>query len=228
MDEVDEVVVDNMLMHSGVPGSVTHSEHLSSPEAPSHGQQTDQSETFTAGTGTGTRSEGLFERFPLLTWLRWRAWPALVGVFTLRFFEPKMEEHYRKEVWYTSKSLAIYTALFFVINWILGVIVVPRPLVTPDRFFYWCMAPLSTLPLPFFIIYDFPQNRPIFYQCYLAWSTWIWGLYQILFLFVVSLVYGLIILTISLGICVASIRRVKRCSRVTTKTSSVHSSTPPH
>ncbi|KZT34639.1 hypothetical protein SISSUDRAFT_1052488 [Sistotremastrum suecicum HHB10207 ss-3] len=182
LDEVDEVVVDNMLMHSGVPGSVTHSEHLSSPEAPSHGQQTDQSETFTAGTGTGARSEGLFERFPLLTWLRWRVWPALVGVFTLRFFEPKMEEHYRKEVWYTSKSLAIYTALFYVINWILGVIVVPRPLVTADRYFYWCMAPLSTLPLPFLIIYDFPQNRPIFYQIYLAWSTWIWGLYQILFL----------------------------------------------
>ena len=42
--------------------------------------------------------------------------------------------------------------------------------------------PVLTFPMFFLVAYDFPRDRPYFYQTYLAFSTWLWAVYQILFM----------------------------------------------
>ena len=43
----------------------------------------------------------------------------------------------RKETWFTSKSLALYSSLFFVINWILVIALGIRPFSLSDKIVFY-------------------------------------------------------------------------------------------
>jgi hypothetical protein len=55
----------------------------------------------------------------------------------------------RREVWATSKSLAFYSALFFVCNWILAVAFGTRPFKNQDKAFTYGVRRDSSIPSPF-------------------------------------------------------------------------------
>lgn len=61
--------------------------------------------------------------------------------------------------------------------------------VTHDNILSLQVAPALTFPLFFFVAYDFPRDRPVFYQIYLTLSTWCWAWYQILFMSVTDFGY---------------------------------------
>lgn len=64
---------------------------------------------------------------------RSRILPALQAFFHPHFDDPIVETNYQKEVWADSKRLAVFASIFFISNWVLGVIFVPRPLVLFDQ-----------------------------------------------------------------------------------------------
>ncbi|KAF8517934.1 hypothetical protein BU17DRAFT_49029 [Hysterangium stoloniferum] len=175
---IDEVVVDNLLTSDG---------------------ESHKSSTDLRGTGTGSNPEKIpihdhtpalpiTDRDPSITeartdlpwthriWtlLTWRVYPPIHRFFVLRFNDEKMEAHFSHETWFTSKRLALWASLFYVLNWIIGCILLPKPHPLIEQIFYWGVAPVLTLPLPILVAFDFPRRRHIFYQGYLACSTWSW------------------------------------------------------
>ena len=74
---------------------------------------------------------------PILSFLRWRIWPPIACFFWLRFPDQNVEAHYVKETWFLRKRLALFSAAFFVINWLLPVILIARPVTLADAIFYY-------------------------------------------------------------------------------------------
>src|ERR1700761_3855795 len=81
--EVDTVVVDNVLMHSGQPGSVTHSEHNTSPEGGGGLSAKDSESNVHGATKSEEANESIWEQWWILTMIRWRAIPAVRSFFSL-------------------------------------------------------------------------------------------------------------------------------------------------
>lgn len=128
-----------------------------------------------------------------------------------------------------SKPLALWSSLFFVINWILGCALAPKPFTLGDNVFYFAVrsphtrttysevhvltsinpltatataihtiiffsgfiyiqiAPVLTLPIPFFVIFDFARDRAYLYHVFVCISTWSWSVYQVIFMCVLSI-----------------------------------------
>lgn len=80
---------------------------------------------------------GFWGLSPVLFFIRWRIWPPIWGFFLLRFSDHKFEAHYAKETWFLRKRLALLSAAFFVINWLLPVILMSRPATLADEIFYY-------------------------------------------------------------------------------------------
>ena len=80
------------------------------------------------------------------------------------------------------QNLAVWSALFYILNWILATAFVPKPAPLPDIIFYYCVTPVLTFPIIVMVIYDWPRDRPVFYQIWLSCATWLWGIYQLIFM----------------------------------------------
>lgn len=93
-----------------------------------------------------------------------------------------LEDKYNDEDWKKSKKLAWWASLWLMINWGLGVAAaLPRDL--PDRIFHYGIAPVFSIPVLFMVMADMPRKRPIFYQCSLCVSTWMWAFYYTFYMF---------------------------------------------
>lgn len=136
-DEVNDVVVDRAWFEE----QNNPSTETDSSVAP--GEK--YGENPTGGTNTDRESlaivEGFWARSTLLIILRWRIWPAFLGFFRLRFIDEKSEAQYFKESWFFRKTLALLCSVFFIGNWVLGVAFLPRPVVLPDKIFYYGVRP---------------------------------------------------------------------------------------
>lgn len=96
-DEVDEIVVDNHYegYSSGLDGAESHTGRSTS-EKPfdtansSHNPHTDKESTNTIS---------IWDRYLVLTLLRWRLWPALQRFHSLAFSDPVAEGQYQRESW---------------------------------------------------------------------------------------------------------------------------------
>ncbi|KAG1735881.1 Tco5, signal transduction HAMP domain histidine kinase [Suillus paluster] len=174
-DEVDEIVVDRDWTED-MKSSLDHSEHAPEKSGDSHieGAQVG------AGTGTSVGHEsftfpdngGPFRQFLIL--LRWEVWPAVHKFFHIRFYDKKTEERYQKERWFIRKPLAIWSAIFFIANWVIGASTIAAPITILDKSWLWGVVPAHTIPLLFLVVFDFPRDRPIPYQLLLMISTWSW------------------------------------------------------
>jgi len=98
--------------------------------------------TNTDSSGTNT---GFWAWCPVLFFLRWRIWPPIWGFFRLRFVDQNLEAHYVKETWFLRKRLALFSAAFFVINWLLPIILITRPVTLSDAIFYYGVGGSSRL-----------------------------------------------------------------------------------
>ncbi|THG98478.1 hypothetical protein EW026_g3717 [Hermanssonia centrifuga] len=110
-------------------------------------------------------------------------WPAILRFFVIQFMDEKSEEQYRKESWFMRKNLALWSAAYYIFNWVLSVVFIPKPIQLADKIFHYGIAPTFSFPIFFMVLYDFPRDRPILYQTVLTFSTWMYGIYQILFMF---------------------------------------------
>ncbi|KAF8705135.1 His Kinase A (phosphoacceptor) domain, partial [Rhizoctonia solani] len=188
---VDEIVVDNQFLVPGeksvtqpsevgdkqyTPDGHNSHQHATEPRLNSHGIPA--SDSYFEGT-----ANSIWDKHPALVALRYRILPFLWRFFNLSFHDPEAESHYLKERYYTKKRLAFFTSLFFILNWILALALIPRPLQTIDHVFYYGVAPAITVPGPLFIIFDVYRRAPWFYQLWLTAQTYIWAFYNILFIY---------------------------------------------
>jgi len=134
-DEVDEVVVDREWT-DGTRKTTTKSESAHNDNRQPGGTNTDR-ESFAA-------VEGFWARSTILIILRWRLWPAILDFFRPRFVDLKSETQYKKESWFYRKRLAIFSALFFLCNWITACVLVQTPVVTSDVIFYYVVRTNTT------------------------------------------------------------------------------------
>jgi osomolarity two-component system sensor histidine kinase SLN1 len=126
---VQVVVVDRLWGEN--PGRSTESDSNEETHAENRlGTTTTDHHSSQAETGFWTSSPALF-------FLRWRIWPSIWGFFRLQFMDRKYEEHYFKETWFLRKRLALFSAAYFVINWLLPVILLTRPATLADSIFYY-------------------------------------------------------------------------------------------
>ncbi|CAE6512281.1 unnamed protein product [Rhizoctonia solani] len=187
---VDEIVVDNQFLVPGeksvtqpsetgdkqyTPDAHTSHQHTAEPRLNSHGLPA--SDSYFEGT-----ANSLWDKHPILVALRYRVLPFLWRFFNLSFHDPEAESHYLKEKYYTKKRLAFFTSLFFVLNWVLAAALVMRPFQTIDYVFYYGVAPVMTLPGPFFVLFDVYRRAPWFYQLWLTSQTYMWAIYNVLFI----------------------------------------------
>lgn len=193
---LDEVVVDREWADEVRTSTGSHSEQGASPEK--SGGSNHLGGTNTDRESLAIHAEGFWGSCPPLIWLRWRLWPFLLGFFYTRFLDEKSEEQYNKENWFLRKvrtpvsripalshraqNLAMWSALFYILNWTLATAFTPKPLPLPDIIFYYCIMPCLTFPLVILVAFDWPRDRPILYQVVLSCSTWSWGIYQLIFM----------------------------------------------
>ncbi|CCO28380.1 hypothetical protein BN14_02375 [Rhizoctonia solani AG-1 IB] len=188
---VDEIVVDNQFLVPGEKSVTQPSEvgdkqyspdghnshqHTAEPRLNSHGIPA--SDSYFEGT-----ANSIWDKHPVLVALRYRILPFLWRFFNLAFHDPEAESHYLKERYYTKKRLAFFTSLFFVLNWVLALALLPRPLQTIDHVFYYAVAPAITVPGPLFILFDVYRRAPWFYQLWLTLQTYMWAFYNLLFIY---------------------------------------------
>lgn len=137
-DEVDEVVVDRSWFE----------EQKTSPF--SDGGASESTDSLTIGDHAEWDSpihapQGFWAWCRLLSAIRYKLWPFLVRFFDPHFEDPKIEALYQREVWSQAKRLALWASLFFLANWILAVIFIPRPTVLADQVCLYPSAVLSVL-----------------------------------------------------------------------------------
>ncbi|KAJ3558702.1 hypothetical protein NM688_g766 [Phlebia brevispora] len=180
--EVDEVVVDREW--SSDLKSSEHSEHGGSPEKSGvSNPQGGFGGTNTDRDSLAIHADGFWASCTPLVWIRYRIWPVVFSFFSTEFMDEKSEAHYRKENWFMRKSLALWAAAFYIVNWVLAVAFTHHPADLADIIFLYAYTPVFTFPLFFMVVYDWPRDRSYFYQFYLAFSTWSWSCYQIIFMF---------------------------------------------
>ncbi|KAG2363145.1 hypothetical protein BDR07DRAFT_1471411 [Suillus spraguei] len=157
VDEVDEIIFGSCWCRTGT--SIGHESSTASPD-----------------------DGGFFHQF--LVFLRWEVWPAVHRFFHVRFNDEKTEERYQGERWCIRKLLAVWSAIFFIANWVIGAATIATPITILDKSWIWGFIPAHTIPLLFLVILDFPRDRPIPYQLLLMISTWSWCLYEIVTIYV--------------------------------------------
>ncbi|CCM01334.1 uncharacterized protein FIBRA_03383 [Fibroporia radiculosa] len=176
---VDEVVVDREWSDEIKSSSITHSEHGGTPEKSSNhlnGTNTDRESLSLHG-------DGFWASCQLLLCLRWRVWPVFYGFFVNRFMDEKSEMHYCKENWFMRKNLALWSSAFLITNWALAIGFMQKPPTIADKIFYYGVSPALTFPVLLFVMYDFPRDRPLFYQLWLVVAAWMWAVYNLLFMY---------------------------------------------
>ncbi|KAI0738700.1 hypothetical protein C8Q80DRAFT_1113412 [Daedaleopsis nitida] len=178
---VDEVVVDREWSDEIKSSSVTHSEHDGTPNKSGsnhHGGTNTDRDSF------AVRPEGFWGLCQPLIILRWRLWPIAYSFFATHFIDEKSEMHYNKENWFLRKNLAIWSSAFLLVNWALGIGFAPRPLTLADKIFLYGITPPLVFAIPPMVIYDWPRDRNTIYQSVLVFSTWVWSIYQVVFMYV--------------------------------------------
>ncbi|CDO68388.1 hypothetical protein BN946_scf184815.g35 [Trametes cinnabarina] len=178
--EVDEVVVDREWSDEIKSSSVTHSELGGSPEKSGSNHHPG---TNTDRDSFATHPEGFWGLCRPLIVLRWRLWPAAYSFFSTSFVDEKSEMHYNKENWFLRKNLAVWSSTFLIVNWALGIAFTPRPFTIADRAFIYGIAPSFSFAILPMVVYDWPRDRNVVYQCVLVFSIWMWSIYQIIFMY---------------------------------------------
>lgn len=134
---VDVVVVDRVWAED--PKWSTKSD--SNVNTPPEETRASENKLNTTNTNTDPSSSGADTGFwasrPFLFFLRWKIWAPIWEFFWLRFPDQTFETHYAKETWFLRKRLALFSAAFFVLNWLLPIILITRPVSLADSIFYY-------------------------------------------------------------------------------------------
>ncbi|KAJ3795927.1 hypothetical protein GGU11DRAFT_686862 [Lentinula aff. detonsa] len=103
-----------------------------------------------------------------------RIWLKITHFFYPRPFDVGSEKRYDEDDWYSKKTLAQLASIWLIINLALGCVSVPRPWTIMDYIFYSGIAPAFTLPIFVMIMYNWPRDRRVIYQFFVAFALWMW------------------------------------------------------
>ncbi|KAH6915774.1 hypothetical protein BKA70DRAFT_469829 [Coprinopsis sp. MPI-PUGE-AT-0042] len=175
-DELDEVVVDR-IWSDEYHSTISHlSEHeQSSPEKSGHPDLSSVAQDDQA------------PRSPLQMLKRMQevTFALFMALFSSRFVDDKKERHYQQEEWFVKKPLALVTSLWWIVNWVLGVVFVHKTdknLGTGDYIYYFGIASVLSLPVVLLVMYDFPRDRQYLYQSWVVLSVWCWPFYHVIYI----------------------------------------------
>ncbi|KAJ7081771.1 hypothetical protein B0H15DRAFT_932791 [Mycena belliarum] len=164
---LDAVVVDND-EHSVEPPPLHQSD---SSQRSGHGGSN------STGVGVhrldfgGPSDERHYHQGGVVSWIRYRGWPAVVD-----FFEPRLdqEEEYQMQNWHSVKILAFSATLFLILNWVLYLALnnesTKRSLY--GQIVFWGGFSLFTFPTPFMVAFDMPRRMPILFQTWFCIAVW--------------------------------------------------------
>lgn len=176
-EEIDEVVVDRE-WDEDMRASSLHSGH--GGERSGSGQQGHPSG---GDTDSVVMSHDDGRNSTMCAIIRYRVWAAIKNFFVMEFIDEKSEQQYRRETWFMHKNLALWSSGFYILNWLLSCVFVPKPITLADKIFHYGIAPAFTFPILFMVLWDFPRDRSWVYQIVLTISTWMWGVFQILVMY---------------------------------------------
>ncbi|OCF42763.1 two-component system sensor protein [Kwoniella heveanensis CBS 569] len=123
----------------------------------------------------GSRAENWVKKNMVIVWVTERFWPNLRHFMDSSFPEPSKERSFQKEAWFTQKQGALASSLFFLINWILTVGLLPTPLSTYNWVAYFGVAGFLTIPIPPLVIFDFPRRHPWIWQPWIFGACWVFA-----------------------------------------------------
>jgi hypothetical protein len=187
-DEVDEVIVDRLW-------SEDVESEADSDAAETASSRHDPSEADS--DAPDVRPQG-FWALPPFAFARIRIWPVIRDFYMPRF-EEEEERLYQKECWGQAKRPSLWASVFFIATCVLAIVTIQNPIVLADKvreffpsefslfyasqIFYYGVSPLLSVPILFMCAYNFPYDRPFFYQTFLCVSTWSLPFYEILYAF---------------------------------------------
>ncbi|ORY21896.1 hypothetical protein BCR39DRAFT_488115 [Naematelia encephala] len=102
-----------------------------------------------------------------------RVWPNIRHFLDSSFPEQSKERSFQKEAWFTQKPGAMVAAGFLLIAWCLTVGLIPQPWNKYNWYAYFGAGGFFILPLPFFVIFDFPRRHQRIWQPWLLGATWV-------------------------------------------------------
>ncbi|OCF57149.1 two-component system sensor protein [Kwoniella mangroviensis CBS 10435] len=126
-------------------------------------------------TRRGSRAENWVKTNTAVVWMTERFWPNVKHFLDSEFPEPSKERSFQKETWFTQKQGAMASSVFFLINWILTVGLLPTPMSTYNYVAYIAVAGLLTLPIPVLVIFDFPRRHPTIWQPWIFGACWVFA-----------------------------------------------------
>ncbi|GAA5940056.1 uncharacterized protein JCM15063_001687 [Sporobolomyces koalae] len=107
---------------------------------------------------------------------RYRIYPQVSRFFNPSYHDAAVEEAFQKESWYTSKSRHIFGSLYFILNWVLTLALLPRPFSHWNEAQLYAVTPALVVPLIFFAAFDVPRRKPWIWQIFVFSGIWITGL----------------------------------------------------
>ncbi|WVQ67940.1 uncharacterized protein L199_006145 [Kwoniella botswanensis] len=142
---------------------------------PNGGQMGYDRSDIASTTRRGSRAENWVKRNTAVVWMTERFWPNVKHFLDSEFPEPSKERSFQKETWFTQKQGAMASSVFFLINWILTVGLLPTPMSTYNYVAYISIAGLLTLPIPVLVIFDFPRRHPRIWQPWIFGACWVFA-----------------------------------------------------
>nr|XP_018263320.1 two-component system sensor protein [Kwoniella dejecticola CBS 10117]OBR85478.1 two-component system sensor protein [Kwoniella dejecticola CBS 10117] len=193
-EPVSHIVVDANFEHF-TPVIAKSDSGFSGKTPGTNGEGTNYSKGEEAGTGTpdedgargdyrsdaastarrGSRAEHWVKRNSAVVWVTERLWPNVKHFLDSEFPEPSKERSFQKETWFTQKQGAMASSIFFLINWVMTVGLLPSPMSTYNYVAYIGVAGVLTIPVPVFVIFDFPRRHPRIWQPWIFGACWVFA-----------------------------------------------------
>ncbi|WVO16425.1 hypothetical protein L204_104101 [Cryptococcus depauperatus] len=111
----------------------------------------------------------------VIEWITQRLLPNVKHFFDSSYSEPSKERSFQKEAWFTQKQGALASSVFFLVNWVLTVGLLPMPFSRFNWITYLGVAGLFTIPIPFLVVLDYPRRHPIVWQPIIFGACWVFA-----------------------------------------------------
>lgn len=80
-------------------------------------------------------------KFRLKSFFHTTLWPLCLDFFSSTYQDKATEAVYAREQWAMEKPLASWSCVFMIVNWVLGTVFIPMPIILPDTIFYYAVSP---------------------------------------------------------------------------------------
>ncbi|WVQ82274.1 hypothetical protein IAT38_004402 [Cryptococcus sp. DSM 104549] len=191
-EPVSRIVVDNNFEHIAPPVPKSDSGYSTrtpgtnmTPGQRGEGAQNDeeggdgspQHDRSDGASTTGRRNSTVnwVRRNSAVAWFTDRLWPNVKHFLDSSYPEPSKERSFQKELWFTQKQGALASSVFFLINWVLTVGLLPTPFSRFNWIAYLGVAGAVTIPILPLVAFDYPRRHPRIWQPIIFAACWVFA-----------------------------------------------------